>query len=628
MASTSTELVIYQGDWVRRVAVGQDPLVIGRAEGCQITLDDPKISRRHCQLSPAPGGAWMLEDLGSRTGTFLRDKPLQEPTPLPLGEPFKIGSLCLVLERSAADSFPLGDAIRDTRNLSLLLHTIGEIYTSRNTETLLRTIVDRALQLTGADRGALLLSRPEQHLEAVVARSADANDLSPAEVLTHSLPERVLLSGKPVLLTDVLEEANAPHSVLQKSLRSVLCAPLPGKDGPIGVLYADGYRPTEAFGPTECAVFEALAVHGALALERARLLEEQSRAFERQYRHLKDENAALKAKLGVEVPIGQSAPMKAALDLLRRVAHSDATVLLTGETGTGKEVLAHYLHRLSPRAKGPFVVVDCGAIPEGLIESELFGHEKGAFTGAIRSTPGRFREAEGGTIFLDEIGELPLLLQTRLLRVLQEKTIQPVGSSGRVPVDVRVVCATHRDLDRQVAEGKLRQDLYYRISVLTILIPALRKRGEDILLLAQHFLRRFTDEAPWAGFTWEAKEALLSHPWPGNVRELENRIHRAAILAPPPYITKSDLGFEAGSEPPQAPPVEAGLLPLPQARALATARFEQSYLGDALRRTGGNVTQAAKLAQVTRPLLQRMMREHNIDRLRYAKIGAEPDEDE
>jgi DNA-binding NtrC family response regulator len=395
------------------------------------------------------------------------------------------------------------------------------------------------------------------------------------------------------------------------------------------VLYADGQQPVRGFGGAELAVLEALAQHSALALERARVDEEQRRVDWHHQRRLTDEVEALRTQLGSENPVGDSAPMRAAVDLLRRVATSDATILLAGETGTGKEVLARYLHRLSPRAKGPFVVVDCGSIPEGLIESELFGHERGAFTGATTASQGRFREAQGGTVLLDEVGELPLLLQTRLLRVLQERTVQPIGATGRTPVNVRIIGATHRDLAARVAAGQFRQDLYYRLSIVAVSVPPLRDRGDDILLLAQLFLGRFSStlRARFSGFTRDAREALLSHQWPGNVRELENRVHRAVLLAQPPFITRADLGLGDASAAAPTVDLEVNLLPLPEARAEATARFEQHYLQEVLRRADGNVTRAAQLACVTRGLLQRMLREHGIDRSRFVPDDRERDED-
>jgi DNA-binding NtrC family response regulator len=391
------------------------------------------------------------------------------------------------------------------------------------------------------------------------------------------------------------------------------------------VLYIDSRRPAQAFGPAELAVLEALAVQGALAIERARLHEAEAQRERLERKELRAENAALRARLGDVEPVGESESMRRVLDLLRRVAPSSATVCLLGETGTGKEVLARWLHRLSQRASGPFIAVDCGAIPEGLIESELFGHERGAFTGATASREGLFRQAHGGTVFLDEIAELPAALQTRLLRVLQERSVQPVGGSARVPVDVRVVCATHRSLEKRVAEGLFREDLYYRIAVLPVTVPPLRDRGEDVLLLARLFVRRMAEAQGSAvtGFTREALEAMLAHRWPGNVRELENCVQRAALLAQPPYATQADLGL-GGSvvDAPAAPgETELPLPPLQEARARASERFERAYLESALERTRGNVSQAAALAEVSNQLFWRLIRKHGVERQRFEAKG-------
>lgn len=630
MARPQAELLIHYNQWTRHVPLGREPIVLGRSEDCDVKLDDDRISRQHCRLSPSDEGGWTIEDLGSQTGTLLGGVPIEKARSVAIGQRFQIGPMSLHVEFRQLPTMLSGDVERDSRTVEILLQTLDELYATTSVESVLRTIVDRAMLLADADRGAILLSRDGEGLEAAVARSRDGEDLAPDEVLSRSLPQRVLERGEPVVLPDVADhEQGLPQSVIRSSLRSVLCVPLPGGDKPLGVLYADGRRPAQSFGAAELAVFEALAIHGAVAIQRARMLDEERRVDLNRQRRLTDEIEALRARLGSDAPIGQSAAMRAALDVLRRVASSDVTVLLTGETGTGKEVLARYLHRLSQRAKAPFVVVDCGAIPEGLIESELFGHERGAFTGATTASEGRFREANGGTVFLDEIGELPLLLQTRLLRVLQEKTVQPIGARGRVPVDVRVICATHDDLVERVSTGQFRADLCYRISVLPVSVPALRERGDDITLLAQHFLGRFASASAgrFTGFTREAREALLAHAWPGNVRELENRVHRAAILAQPPYVTKSDLGLGrpgAGRAEPEE--LEITLPPLQQARADATVRFERHYLHEVLRRSNGNVTHAAELAGVSRGLLQRMLREHDIDRTEFVSGRSERDE--
>jgi transcriptional regulator with GAF, ATPase, and Fis domain len=625
------ELVVQYQGWTRHVAISDTPLVLGRSEDCDVVLDDRRISRHHCRITSSGDGQWMLEDLGSQTGTLLGGARVDGPRPLAAGEHFQIGPMTVHVESRHLAAILSGEHERDERTVGILLQTIDELYGTSSIDGVLTTIVDRAMVLTEADRGAILVCGDGSRLEAAVARSRDAEDLAADEVLSRSLPQQVLRSGEPVVLADVTDSLRElPDSVVAGALRSVVCVPLPGKDRPLGVLYADGRQPARRFGPAELAVLQALALHGAVALERARLHQEDRELNHDRERRLTHEVEALRARLGHETPIGHSNPMRAALDVLRRLATSDATLLLTGGTGTGKEILARYVHRLSPRGKAPFVVVDCGAIPEGLIESELFGHERGAFTGATTASEGRFREAHGGTVFLDEIAELPLLLQTRLLRVLQEGTVQPIGSKGRAAVDVRVICATHRDLAARVSEGLFRQDLYYRISVVPVAVPALRERGEDITLLAQYFLQRFSSKlgAKFSGFTRDAAEGLLSHDWPGNVRELENRVHRGVLLAQPPFIARADLGLaDSDTAVPPLLELEVALPTLPQARADATARFETHYLHEVLRRSNGNVTRAAQLAGVTRGLLQRMLREHGIERSEFVPGRSERDKE-
>jgi transcriptional regulator with GAF, ATPase, and Fis domain len=615
------ELVLENEGWTRRVPLGDRPLVLGRSSECDVQLPDPKLSRRHCRIAPGEAG-WLVEDLGSSIGTFLDGRQLRGRASIAPGQRLRIGSMEARLERRPALGLETG---RDSRNAEILLRTLEDLYGLEDLGELLRAIVDRAVELCGADRGALLLAGAQGALEAGVARDAAGRDLPAEQELTRSLPGLALRSGHAVVRTDTEapgQRDGTPESVVREALRSVVCAPLPGGDRPVGVLYVDSHRAAEEFGPAELALFEALAVHGALAIERAQWREEREDRQRELRQRLEAENAALRAQIGADVPIGQSPAMLSALDLLRRVAPTDASVCLTGETGTGKEVLARWLHRLSPRAEKPFVVVDCGAIPEGLIESELFGHEKGAFTGAAAASEGRFREAEGGTVFLDEVGELPLLLQTRLLRVLQERTIQPVGARGRVPLDVRIVCATHRDLERRVEEGQFRQDLYYRLGVVTVRVPPLRERSGDVLLLAQHFLSRFAVGYHTAvnGFTREAQEALVSHSWPGNVRELENRVQRAVLLARPPCVTCGDLSLSAEGAPPSGPAEEELPFPeLPAARAEATERFERAYLEEALRRSRGQAAEAIRLSGISKQMFYRLLQKHGIDRRRFVE---------
>jgi len=295
--------------------------------------------------------------------------------------------------------------------------------------------------------------------------------------------------------------------------------------------------------------------------------------------------------------LGASAPMRELFALIERVAASSYSVLITGESGTGKELIARAIHATSPRRTGPFVPINAGAIPETLVESELFGHERGAFTGASTRRPGRAELANGGTLFLDEIGEFTPAVQVKLLRFLQEREIERVGGRERIPLDVRVVAATNADLPRAIAEGRFREDLYYRVNAVTLAAPPLRERGEDVLLLANAFLRAARPDLAGKaarGFSPEALAALAAHAWPGNVRELENRVRRALVVAAGPVITPADLELGPAA---------------PRSLRLSTARerIEREVLVEALARHAGNVTRAARAVDVTRPTFHALL---------------------
>jgi two-component system, NtrC family, response regulator GlrR len=302
--------------------------------------------------------------------------------------------------------------------------------------------------------------------------------------------------------------------------------------------------------------------------------------------------------------ITRSSAMEDLLSQARRVAASDASVCIFGASGTGKELLARAIHRASPRASSPFVAVNCGAIPEGLLESELFGHKKGSFTGAVSDRRGLFQAAQGGTLFLDEIGDMPLPLQVKLLRALEERKIRPVGSHETIEVDVRVIAATHRKLEERIASGEFREDLYYRLNVVKLYIPALAERREDIPLLANHFLTRLAERYRRGrlAFSPEAMQLLVSAPWPGNVRQLLNVIEQAVALAATEVIPESLVrqALDAG---------DTTLTPLDEARRA----FERDYLVRILKITGGNVTKAARLAGRNRTEFYRLLERHSLE---------------
>ncbi len=316
----------------------------------------------------------------------------------------------------------------------------------------------------------------------------------------------------------------------------------------------------------------------------------------------------LKEKMGMTQLIGESPAFLAVINKIPMVAECDASVLISGETGTGKEVCARAIHQLSPRAGGPFIPVNCAAIPTELVENELFGHDSGAFTGAATSKTGLIQEADGGTLFLDEIDSLPLMAQAKLLRFLQEKEFKPLGSTRLRQANVRVITATNIDVEEAVREKKIRQDLYYRLNIITVKLPSLRERRDDILLLADHFLATYAAkfQKRVTGFSEEAKQTLLLYDWPGNVRELEHAVERATALSTHSFIQSTDLALPSGEE-------AANHVPFKKAKAKAVVEFERSYLQTLLTAYHGNVTRAALAAHKDRSALCQLLRKHKID---------------
>jgi two-component system NtrC family response regulator len=300
--------------------------------------------------------------------------------------------------------------------------------------------------------------------------------------------------------------------------------------------------------------------------------------------------------------IADSEAMMKVCRTIEKVAPTNATTLLLGESGTGKELFAHAIHALSPRASKPFVAINCAAIPETLLESELFGFERGAFTGAVKQTPGKIEVADGGTLFLDEIGDMPLALQAKLLRFLQERTVERIGGRTEIPVDVRVVCATNKNLPNEMSAGHFRDDLYYRISEITIAIPPLRERTGGRIVLAQHLLNKFAKQQGrhLKGFSEDGQDAIDAYSWPGNVREMENKIKAAVIMAEGKFVTAADLGLTPDSTPPTL-----------NLRAVRQ-RAESHAIRQALIRTSGNVSRAAELLGITRPTLYDLLQKYEI----------------
>jgi DNA-binding NtrC family response regulator len=344
----------------------------------------------------------------------------------------------------------------------------------------------------------------------------------------------------------------------------------------------------------------------------------RQRELELENRNLREQ---LQGTLGFENIIGRSPAMTKVFELVRKAARSDANILVVGDSGTGKELIARAVHANSPRAAQPFVPVDCASLPEQLLESELFGHEKGAFTGAVRAKPGLMEVAHRGTLFLDEIGELPLALQAKLLRTLQERQLRRVGGTAQIDVDVRVVSATNRDLRDAATRGQFREELYYRVNVIAIQLPPLRERAGDVKLLALAFLKRYGGERV-TDFDDTAVQALEAYAWPGNVRELQNVVERACALADGDRVTPRDLpdyllqggGVRSAASPSAGGPTlsPSGDLPLKDAKDKWMRVLEASYLRDLLERHGDNVSAAAKAAGIDRKTFHRLINKYQI----------------
>jgi two-component system response regulator HydG len=600
--------------------LGPDGFSIGRHPENRLQVTDPGASRRHCLIEPL-NGRFLLRDLESLQGTFVNGHPIREHL-LEEGDLVAVGDVLLLfqIEESGAvrspvalvaeGSFTAGttvqraprEALRDRPDFQNLLRISGILQAARSTGELARGLLEEVLAALPGDRAALLLAdRGTAEIAAAFAldRRQGSGDPFPVSrtVVQGVLGEGVTLMAEDVLLEEKLAGA---ESLRADRIRSLLAAPLVHLGRALGLLYVDVQEPREPGEPAHPFDEGHLQVLTALGGIAAGAL-----AAVRQMEWLEEENRRLTDSLAFDM-VGESPRMREVYRLLARAAASGATVLLRGESGTGKEVAARALHHGSPRADKPFVAVNCATLSETLLESELFGHEKGAFTGAVARKTGKAEAADGGTLFLDEIGEIPIALQARLLRFLQEREVERVGGARPVPVDVRVVAATNRDLEKAIREGTFREDLYYRLNVVTLHLPPLRERREDIPLLASHFAARTSQRLgrPVAGFTPEARACLLRYDWPGNVRELANAVERALVLGEGDLIRPEDLP-EAVLESAAVPEVSLG-----QYHEMLHETKKRLIRG-AVAEAGGNITKAAARLGLQPTYLHRLIR--NLD---------------
>jgi transcriptional regulator with GAF, ATPase, and Fis domain len=472
----------------------------------------------------------------------------------------------------------------------------------RTVDQLLEAMLDDVIELTNADKGFLLLVEGaeggagdaaveggreaaaskkdgEKKLAVRASRNVRREAITDAQGgISDSIVRQVIEHGRPVIVSDALSDTTfgRSESVIAMKLSSVICAPLMSQGAVIGALYVGNDKIKHLFDRTQLELLSIFASQASLILQNAMLLTALRADKAKLVAELRDK------KFG-EI-IGACPSMLEVFRKLQKVAGTDISVLITGETGTGKELIAKEVHRRSHRDGGPFVTINCGAIPENLIESELFGHVRGAFTGAIASRPGKFQVADKGTLFLDEIGELPLNLQVKLLRALQERVVYRVGDSKPEKVDIRVIAATNRNLEEEIRCGRFREDLYYRLNVVNIWLPPLRDRGDDVLIIAKALLTKYADELSSAvrGFSPGALAAIKKYSWPGNIRQVENRIKKALVLCDQTLLSAEDLDLGAGAE--------TNIMPLEKAKE----EFQRRYVLEALERNNGNRTQTAR----------------------------------
>ncbi len=667
-------LVIREGSkWtdVFRLVDGES-VTVGRAPTNAIVVKDERCSRNHAEVFQS-GGNWTLRDLDSRNGTLVDGQRIQIDYQLQPGEIIRIGNSHLAFVNDLSQAFPdshsvlrsaqavdqsIGEeatvgppdheSVLETYEPTTITHRRGqsrfleppeeedvdvslpkvgraaanlcrlafELAKATDVITLANVALDGLFEGTQVDAGAVLLQarRPTpkpkaDNLEVIASRSDSPHQY---HRVSQFLSTTVMREGQAVLARNVMDDSQlgSRDSKGEILATSVICAPIRRDGKVLGVIHlysTDVGKPTD---PDDLEFTLAVADTVAVALENLSRQQELAENLNQ----IRDENVQLRERLGVESEIiGTSEVMNQVTREIARAAPSRATVLIRGESGVGKELVARAVHFSSPRKKGPFGCLNCAALSETLLESELFGHEKGAFTGATERKIGKFEAADKGTLMLDEIGEMSPKTQAKFLRVLEGHPFERVGGSEQIKVDVRVIAATNRDLEKDVAEGNFRRDLYFRLHVLEIVVPALRKRPEDIPELSEYFLHRFVAEtgSKIKGFTPRAMEEMLRYRWPGNVREMKNVIERAVVLTRSEYIDHDDLVLSTLRT---AGDTDSGLLDAAIARNEPTslADIEKQHILETLRQTGWNKSRAAIILGIERSTLDRKIRRYDL----------------
>lgn len=605
---------------------------IGRDPSNSLAVSDLSLSRRHCILSREED-SYKICDLDSRNGTFVNGSVVSERR-LNHGDQIAVGESVFVFldndeepNEATMEDVEFDDTITQAttqirpqdvlylqpdrilkelpvtsrlgRNLNALLKISRVVHSISDLNQLQRQILQLIFEVVPAERGAILMdSTGNEKFSTLFVHPAPVKRGEPVRV-SRTITRQVMQQGIAILGADVPGSGglSGVESLVTFQVRSLLCVPLTVFQKVIGCIYLDTTSPTRRFDREHLELVASIAGISAVALENARRL-----------LWLEQENLRLAAEINLQHNmVGESAAMKEVYRFLSRVAPTEATVLIGGESGTGKELVARAIHRNSPRASRPFVAINCAAIPEGLLESELFGYERGAFTGAVGQKKGRLEMAEGGVVFLDEIGELAPSLQVKLLRVLQEREVERLGGSRPIAVDIRLIAATNKDLADAVKTRAFREDLYYRLNVVSVVVPPLRERPEDIAILAEYFVSKFAAKCKVKAkkISPEAVARLMNYDWPGNVRELENAIERALVLGVSDAIQPEDLPESV---------LERDVAFGGQEAKYHTAvkQLKRHLILTALEEAKGNYTEAARILGVHANYLHRLVRNLNL----------------